>query len=228
MRIGWDTNENDWLPVGEGGYDCGQGVHRRVQGECGPAMLFEEAVSEVRRIYEDTRHLLRDNGLPNAVEDMLHRRATHEAWANSSSAYNLPLLVKTKIGTWEAEKSEALGVQQQLVWDVESSAQAPLGELKFTPYPIEKQVVEWLDDDDETIGFELQGKTMYFTVLGERYAPRGPAHVVNYKYPASSSRGLVNFSYTDSQGYSGHSPIPPDKHAQVKAMWDIAKTHLKG
>ena len=56
---------------------------------------------------------------------------------------NLPRLVNGLIEAREAELEESLGVQRQLVWDVESTAQAPLGELKFTPYPTEKRRTEW-------------------------------------------------------------------------------------
>ena len=228
LAIGWETSDEDWRTVPRGGKDVGWGIQCRLAGRGGfDTMPLDQAVREAKAVYDELLRLLEEKGLEERVVRELHGEGVSKAGCGKDLASNLPLLVDGLVEAREAEREESLGVQRQLVWDVESTAQAPLGELKFTPYPTEKRRVEWLDSDGDSVGFELVGTRMYYLVYGKRYAPRGPAHVVEYLYP-DPSRGEGWFRFVDSRSigiYIGNT-IPPDKVAEVQAMWDIAKAHV--
>ena len=225
LKIGWETSDEDWRKRTEGGKDVGVGIHRRLNGEAFDTMPLDQAVREAKAVYDELLRLLEEKGLEERVVRELHGEAVLNAGTGKGTASDLPRLVDGLVEAREAELEESLGVQRQLVWDVESTAQAPLGELKFTPYPTEKRRAEWLDKDGDSTGFELVGTRMYKLEFGKRLAPLGPAHVVKYVYP-HPDKGEGWYSFDDSRSYCGVNTIPPDKVAEVQAMWDIAKAHV--
>jgi len=221
LAIGWSTSDRDWLRIGDGGKDLGQGVNYAMTEE---KMTVEQAVRKMRDVHEAIVGHLRAEGITDGPDfDELFRRAFSAGKIEKGSEYRR---VRAALEAFEAEKEAALGIKRQFVWDVESTAQEPLGELKFTPYPVEKKFVDWLDQDGDQVGFELDGNRMYRTEHGKRRAPYGPAHVIMYRYPGR--RGPGYFDYSDSRMNGGSIPcvIPLSNVDEVQEMWNIAKSHL--
>ena len=230
LAQGLETSDLEWAQGDQGGSDLTLGVHRRMMGDglgrtkTDYGVSFEEAIAGVKRTYEQVRHIIESKGLESAVEEEVIRRIMITAGQSDKSDHYLREMCNGYLESFQAEQEASLGVMSQLVWDVESTSQAELGEIKFTPYPIEKKKVEWLDPDGDSTGYELEGGKMYLRENNMRKTPLGPAHIVRYAYNPATG----NHAVRDSRGFgfSAYYPIPDDKYPEVQAMWDIAKKNL--
>jgi len=183
----------------------------------------------VRDIYEQGKARLEAEQLEEGTLPQVHRilvmNALNGALEAAPDEVELSELARVAIVTFQAWAEAELGVQTQEVWDVESTAHAPLGELKFTPYPVERERAEWLDQDGDLVGFELaQDKQIYFLVNSKRWGPLGPAPVVRFAY-RNKDYSVVDM--TDARGFQQHRSIHEDKQTQVKAMFDAARDNMR-
>lgn len=209
--------------------DVGYAIHHRIAGLSGweAGMSVQEAVADVKRLHDETRRIVEAQGLAPTVAEPVFRIAFFEATKQKHSDVNQ--IVQNQVAKYDDDKDAALGILRQAVWDVESTAHAPLGELKFTPYPIKKEVLEWLDKDGDLVGFELQDNRMYYIQFGKRYDrdEHGWMHVIDYQCPHPHLGEDWYQSQLVRQEYGGeYNSITPEMVPKVQAMWETAQKYL--